>query len=219
MIELTTADGATIGAYEATPEGPAKGGLVVLQEIFGVNAHMRHVADAFAQKGYRVIVPALFDRIERGVELTYVEPDTSRGRELRAAVSDDAAVRDVEAAVKALAAHGKVGIVGYCWGGYVAWLAGTRLEGVAAVVAYYGGGIGNVAGEQPKAPVLLHYGEKDHAIPMTEVETVRGAHPEIPLHTYDAGHGFSCEARPSYEPKSAALAEERTLAFLAEHLG
>ena len=218
-IRLRAADGFELSAYRAAPSGTPRGGLVVIQEIFGVNGHIRRVADSYAADGYLAIAPALFDRIEPGIEIGYGPADIERGRELKGRSQTDAALRDIAAARDAVAAAGKVGVVGYCWGGYLAWLSATRLDGFAAAVSYYGGGIGSVAGETPRCPVLLHFGEKDHAIPLSEVEAVRKAHPELDIHVYPAGHGFNCDERGSYDAESARIARERSLAFLRQHLG
>ena len=218
-IRLRAADGFELSAYRAAPSGTPRGGLVVIQEIFGVNGHIRRVADGYAADGYLAIAPALFDRIEPGLELGYGQDDIERGRGLKARAPTDAALRDISAARDAATAAGKVGVVGYCWGGYLSWLSATRLDGFAAAVSYYGGGIGSVAVEMPRCPVLLHFGEKDHAIPPSEVEMVRKAHPDLEIHVYPAGHGFNCDERGSYDPESARLARERSLAFLRRHIG
>ncbi len=217
-IRLRASDGFELSAYRAAPSGTPRGGLVVIQEIFGVNGHIRRVADGYAAEGFVAIAPALFDRIEPGLELGYGQDDIERGRGLKARAPTDAALRDISAARDAAAA-GKVGVVGYCWGGYLSWLSATRLDGFAAAVSYYGGGIGSVAEEMPRCPVLLHFGEKDHAIPLSEVETVRKAHPDLEIHVYPAGHGFNCDERGSYDADSARLARERSLAFLRRHIG
>jgi carboxymethylenebutenolidase len=216
-IKLTTSDGKTIGAYVAEPKGKPKGGLVVIQEIFGVNRHIRNVTDGFAAAGYYAVAPALFDRIRPGVELGYTPDDLAHGRELRSKLGWDEVMADTKAAVDAAKKAGKVGVVGYCFGGTVAWLAATRL-GLPAV-GYYGGGIAGFANEQPKAPVMLHFGEKDAHIPLTDVEKVRAAHPKVPIHVYQAGHGFSCDERPDFNKASHEAALKRTLAFFAEYVG
>ena len=218
-IELAASDGHRAAAYRADPAGKPRGGLVVIQEIFGVNSHIRSVADGYAADGYLAIAPALFDRVERGFEVGYAPPDMERGRAIRAKVSLDDALKDVAAAIKAAAAAGKVGIVGYCWGGTVAWAAATRLGGLACSSPYYGGGIAEIAAEKPRCPVMFHFGETDQHIPMTDVEKIRKAQPGQTLHVYPAGHGFNCEQRGSYPAASAKLARERTLAFLRQHLG
>ena len=216
-VSIPTTDGHQLTAYRADPEGAPKGGLVVIQEIFGVNSHIRSVADGYAQDGYRVLAPALFDRVSPGIELGYTPEDVDKGRELKGGLDHDAAVRDVAACVAALGDL-SVGVVGYCWGGSLAWNAATRIDGVGAAIGYYGGMIPDMVGEQPRHPVLLHFGDQDASIPMEGVEKVRAAHPDVPVHIYSAGHGFNCDQRGSFDAASATLARERTLAFLAEHL-
>lgn len=219
VITLTAADGHTLSAYLAEPVGSPRAAIVVVQEIFGVNAHIRNVADRYASAGYAVIAPALFDRVERGVELGYDEAQLGRAFELRRGVSFDQALLDVEAAVNRVGAMGKVGIVGYCWGGTIAWLAAARVAGVAAVVAYYGGGMAQFAAEQARCPVQLHFGEKDKHIPMSDVDAMRHATPAPEVYTYAADHGFNCDARASYDAAAAQLARDRALKFFAQKLG
>ncbi|MGE5147278.1 MAG: dienelactone hydrolase family protein [Candidatus Eiseniibacteriota bacterium] len=216
-IKLTTGDGKTISAYVAEPSGKPKGGLVVIQEIFGVNRHIRNVTDGFAASGYRAVAPAMFDRVKPGVELGYTGDDLAHGRELRSKLSWDDVMADLKAGVEEAKKAGKIGVVGYCFGGTVAWLAATRL-GIPSV-GYYGGGIAGFANEQPKAPVMLHFGEKDAHIPLTDVEKVRAAHPKVPIHVYKAGHGFSCDERADFDKASHEAALKRTLAFFAEYVG
>ena len=217
MIELKAADGHTLEAYAAGP-ADAKHGLVVVQEIFGVNHHMRHVCDEFAAQGYRVIAPALFDRVRRGVELGYQPADVAAGRDLRAEVPEAGTLADIEAAAAGL--HGsKLGIVGYCWGGTVAWFGATRTTRFAAAVGWYGGGIAATRSETPHCPVQLHFGEADTGIPMQDVEAIRAEQPAVEVFVYPgAGHGFGCDERGSYDKDAAALAQTRTLAFLARSL-
>jgi carboxymethylenebutenolidase len=217
MLKLKASDGHEFGAYLAQPSGKPKGGVVVIQEIFGINDHIRSVADDYAAQGYLAIAPALFDRIKPGIELGYDEDDVTKGRELKGQSDNDAALMDIEAAANAVRSAGKVAAVGYCWGGALAWLTATRLDGISAVASYYGGGIGGFASEQPKCPVILHFGEQDHAIPMEEVQKVKDAHPELPVHIYPAGHGFNCDHRGSFEATSAKIARERTLEFFTEN--
>jgi len=220
MIKLEASDGHTFDAYRAQPEGDTRAGLVVIQEIFGVNGHIRNVADRFAAVGFEALAPALFDRTERGLELGYQPDDIDRGRAVRAKVSSDVALLDVAAAVKCLARTGRpVAVVGYCWGGSLAWAAATRLPGLAGAVSYYGGQVAEMADEQPDCPVMLHFGETDHSIPMEQVETVRAKHPALPLFIYPAGHGFSCDERGSFHAPSAELAFGRTVEFLNAHTG
>lgn len=208
-----------IGAYESAPEGAPRGSLVLLQEIFGVNAHIRRVADRYAAAGYRVIAPALFDLVEPGVELGYGADDMTRAKALRAQVSNEQALAHVAAARLALGDQHKVGIVGYCWGGTIAWLAAARVPGLAAAVCYYGSGIAALADEVPLCPVQCHFGVHDATIPPADVEKIRAAHPSgVEIFVYDAGHGFNCDARGAYEPRSAATALARTEQFLGSHL-
>lgn len=218
-IELTAADGHKFAAYRADPEGKPRGALVVVQEIFGVNGHMRRVTDGFAAQGYLAISPALFDRTKRGVELGYDANAVAAGRDLRGAVGDEGPLLDVQATIDEAAKAGKVAVIGYCWGGSLAYLAATRLQGLAAAVGYYGGAIAPHAGEKTRVPVMLHFGETDQSIPMSDVEKVRVAHPEIALHIYPAGHGFNCDERGSYDAESARIALDRTLGFLRQHIG
>jgi len=219
-IELTAADGHKFAAYRADPTGKPKGALVVIQEIFGVNGHMRRVTDGFAAEGYAAIAPALFDRTRRGVELGYDADAIAAGRDLRAAVGDSGPLADIQATIdEAAKSGGKVGVIGYCWGGTLAYLSATRLKGIAGAVGYYGGGIAAAAAEKTKVPVMLHFGETDQSIPMSDVEKVRAAHPEIELHVYPAGHGFNCDERGSYHAPSARTALDRSLGFLRKHIG
>lgn len=221
MINLTAEDGHQFAAYRAAPEGTPRAGLVVIQEIFGVNSHIRAVTDGFAKDGFLALAPALFDRVKPGIELGYEDGDIAEGRDIRAKIAHDDAVKDMAAAVTALKNEGlKVGVVGYCWGGSLAWNAATRLEGVGAAVGYYGGMIPDMIDEQPKHPVLLHFGELDQSIPLEGVEKIKAARPDVPVHVYEgAGHGFNCDQRGSYDTESATLARTRTLAFFAENLG
>ena len=218
-IKLTASDGVTIDAYRADPAGKPRGGIVVLQEIFGVNPHIRRVADGFAARGYLAVAPALFDRAEPGVELGYTPDDMPRGLALLNRVGHERTMLDVAAAVKAAAEGGKVGVVGYCWGGSLAYAAACALPGVDAAVGYYGGNIAKSLDRKPKVPLMLHFGEHDDHIPMTDVEKIRAALPGVPVYSYDAAHGFNCDARGSYDKPSAAEALERTLAFFAQHIG
>ena len=218
-IELKPADGKTISAWRAEPEGRPRGGLVVVQEIFGVNSHIRSVCDGYAADGYLAIAPALFDRTRPRVDLGYAPEDIERGRELKAKATLEHALADVAAARDAAAAAGKVGIVGYCWGGYVAWMSASRLPGFACAVPYYGSGMLEAAGEHPRCPVLAHFGETDAHIPVEGVRKFASAHPESQVLIYPANHGFNCDQRGSYDAASAKLARDRTLAFLRQHVG
>ena len=219
-LELRASDGHQLAAYVAKPEGAATKAVVVIQEIFGVNSHIRSVANGYACDGFLAIAPALFDRAERGVELGYQAHEIQRGFAIATKVRMENAMCDLAAAIGYAATQvgaEHVGAVGFCWGGSLAWLAATRLS-VAAAVAYYGGRIAQYADEKLRCPVMLHFGAKDAHIPESEIEKIRSAHPDVPVYLYDAGHGFDCDQRQEYEPKSAALARERTLEFLQNWL-
>lgn len=218
-IELAATDGFTLSAYRADPTGAPRGGLVVAQEIFGVNSHIRSVCDGFAADGYLAIAPALFDRYHRGFETGYTPDDIVRGREFKAKAEIGAAMRDIAAARDAVAVAGKVGVIGYCWGGYVAWMASARMTGLACAVPYYGGGMLDAGAERPRCPVLAHFGERDPVLPVDGVRKFAAAHPETQVFIYDADHGFNCDQRGSYDAAAAKLARERTLAFLRDHVG
>jgi len=216
-VMLTAGDGHRFSAYLATPPGRPRAGLVVIQEIFGVNSHIRAVTDGFAKDGYLAIAPALFDRVRPGIELGYQPDGIAAGREMRGKVSWDDALKDIAAAARHAGGAGKIGCVGYCWGGSLAWLAATRLD-FAAAVGYYGGQIFDFRNEAPRCPVLLHFGERDHGIPMEKVEALRQAHPDLPVHLYPAGHGFNCDQRADFDAASAERARMRTLEFFAANL-
>jgi carboxymethylenebutenolidase len=218
-VTLKTADGHELNAYVARPEGEPIGGLVVVQEIFGVNAHIRSVADGYARDGFLAVAPALFDRIERGVELGYDGADRQKAMSFLPKLDAEKSLADVAAAVQfAKGATGmKVGVVGYCYGGTIAWLAATRLQ-VPAAVGYYGGRISSYAGEKLSVPVILHFGKQDTHIPPEEVETIHTAHPEVEIFWYDAGHGFNRDVDASYNKDAALLARERSLKFLKAYL-
>ncbi len=218
IIEIKAADGFTLSAYTAGPKGGTKG-LVVIQEIFGVNHHMRDMCDRFAAQGYAVCAPALFDRAERGVDLGYTPEDIDKGRNYRMKLTDAGVMADVEAAASYLAGR-KLGIVGYCFGGTVAWWGATRSRSFAASSCWYGGGIAGTKDERPNCPVQMHFGEKDASIPMTDVEAIRAAQPKAESYVYPgAQHGFGCDERGSFSKPNYELAQQRTLAFFAKHLG
>jgi carboxymethylenebutenolidase len=218
-IELVASDGHRFSAWRAGPAEATKA-LVVVQEIFGVNRHMRHVCEGYANQGFAVISPALFDRAERDAELGYAQEDVQRGLALRAKVTEGQVMLDIEAAAAALPASAARGIIGYCWGGTVAWWGATRSTSFKAAIGYYGGGIAATRNEAPQCPVQLHFGGEDRGIPMSDVDAIRAAQPALDIHVYPgAGHGFSCEERPVYSPTDSMLAEQRSLAFFAAHLG
>lgn len=215
-IQLTATDGHVLGACEAHPDG-ARSSVVIAQEIFGVNPHIRSVVDRYAGFGYRAIAPALFDRVERDVELDYDGPGIERGRALATAIKWEPAMADVAAAVAHVSGTGPVAVIGYCFGGSLAWLSAAELP-VAAAVGYYGGQIHELIDRAPKAATMLHFGALDHAIPLDHVESVAAAHPDVEVHVYaGAQHGFSCDARGSYHALSAAIALGRTLDFLTSN--
>jgi carboxymethylenebutenolidase len=218
-INIATSGTQCIGAYVAKATGTPKGGLVVVQEIFGVNEHVRTVADRFAALGYTAIAPAFFDHVESNVELDYGEDGFKRGRALISEIPFDKAIEDVASAAESIGSAGRVGVVGYCWGGTVALLAATRL-GLPAV-SYYGARNVNFLAEKPCAPVQFHFGEKDGSIPPEAVQKHRDAYPDMEIYTYpSAGHAFNRDIDPArYDPASAKLALDRTLAFFAKHLG
>ena len=216
MTQLIAADGHRLTAYEVAPE-EAGAAVVIVQEIFGVNGHIRSIVDRYAGFGYRAIAPALFDRFEPGVELDYDETGIARGRKIAGEIAFEPAMLDVAAAVDHVRATGQVAVIGYCFGGTVAWLSASRLA-VAAAVGYYGGQVHALVDRTPKVPTMLHFGERDHAIPLDHVQAVAAAHPDVPVHVYEgAEHGFACDARSSYHPLSAAIALGRTLEFLIDH--
>lgn len=214
-IEIDTPHG-PIATWKAFPAAAPRGALVVIQEIFGVNAHIRNVADGFAEEGYAVLAPALFDVLEHGVELGYDATGIAKGRDLITRLGLEKALDMTASAAEALAGLGKVGTVGYCWGGTVALLAALRLGLPSA--SYYGARNVPFLGETPKAPVIFHFGQRDASIPPEMVEKHRQLLPQMPLDVYPAGHGFNCDARADFEPQSAALARSRTLAFFDEQL-
>ncbi|MBB5691677.1 dienelactone hydrolase family protein [Roseomonas alkaliterrae] len=216
-ISLTAADGHRLTAYRAGPQDAPRA-LVVVQEIFGVNRHIRSVCDRFAAEGYAVIAPALFDRVGVGIELGYEAADVAQGRELRGRIDPGLTVLDVLAAAAALPRGVKRGIVGYCWGGTVAWHGATRTSAFAAASGWYGGGIAAAKEEQPRCPVQLHFGETDASIPMADVEAIRAAQPGVEVHVYGGGHGFGCDERGSFVEADYRLAQRRTLEFFARHL-
>ena len=218
-IRLGSADGFEFGAWEALPQGEPKAGLVVIQEIFGVNGHIREVAEGYAQAGYAAVAPQIFDRVQADVELGYEADDMARGiaiafQELRMPNT----LADLQAAVDCAATYGRVGVVGYCFGGLLAWLSASELKGVAAAASYYGGGVAGEAQRSPNCPVIMHFGELDPHIPLSDVEKIRVAQPGIPIHVYPADHGFNCDHRSSFNAESAALARRRTLDFFQEQL-
>lgn len=224
FIDLTAKDGFTFPAYVAEPAGTPRGAIVVVQEIFGVNSHIRSVADGYAAAGYLAVAPSTFHRVKPGVELGYTEDDMKAGFALKTAVEELPApgvLQDLQAAVEYAGRAGKVGIVGYCWGGLLTWRAASELSGLSAAAPYYGGGMTSPeeSARAPKVPVLAHFGDQDHWIPLATVEAFRAAHPEVEVQVYAANHGFNCDQRGSHDAAASQLARERTLAFFAQHVG
>jgi carboxymethylenebutenolidase len=225
FIDIRAADDFSGSAYVAEPQGKAKGAVVVLQEIFGVNSHIRDVTDRFAAQGYFAIAPALFERVQKGVDIGYNEDTIQQGLALKSKVMElpgAGAMLDIQAAIDhaAKAGGGKVGIIGFCWGGFMAWRSAAMLTGLSAAVPYYGGGMVAEAeiARKPKCPVLAHFSDRDHSVPMAGVNAFIKAHPEVEVHVYSADHGFNCDQRGAYNEEAAKLARERTLAFLAAKL-
>jgi carboxymethylenebutenolidase len=217
--QITAVDGFTLGAWQATPAGAPKGAVVVIQEIFGVNGHIREVVDGYAADGYFAIAPQIFDRVERDVELGYAGEDMQRGIALAFQQLDHArTLLDLQATIERAAIHGQVGVVGYCFGGLLTWRSACELSGVSAASAYYGGGIAGETQRQPRCPVMMHFGDRDAHIPLSDVDKVKAAHPEVQVFVYAADHGFNCNHRASYDATAAALAKSRTLDFFATHL-
>lgn len=214
-VKLKASDGHELDAYVSRPNGAPIAGLVVIQEAFGVNAHIRSVADGYARDGFLAIAPAMFDRVERGVELGYTGDDLQKGIALARQMKPDDSVKDIAAGLEYLREQGmaKSGVIGYCFGGTMAWLAATRLD-PAAAVGYYGGGITQYAQENPRCPVMLHFGKLDKHIPKEGIDQLQAAHPEVQVFWYDADHGFNCDARSAYNPAAAKLAAERSLELL-----
>jgi carboxymethylenebutenolidase len=219
LITLKSSDGFAFGAWRADPAGAPRGGVVVIQEIMGVNHHIRAVADLYAAQGYLAIAPALFDRAEPGFEVGYDGPSIQRGMAIAGKLDRDKMILDVAAAIAVAGSAGKVGIVGYCLGGTVSYLAACRLPGLAAASCYYGGGVLAAKEEAPRIPTILHFGAKDAHIPIAGVREFQALHPDLPVYVYDADHGFNCDERGSYDAPSAALARTRTFAFFKANLG
>lgn len=226
-ISIAANDGFATGAYEANPDGAAKGAVVVIQEIFGVNRHIQEVVEGYAAAGFHCVAPKLFDRFERDIELGYDAKDMERGIDLAFNHTDrDNALVDVQAAIDHLrggSGEGPgvgpgVGVVGYCFGGLMTWLSACELDGVAAASAYYGGGVAGELERTAKCPVMMHFGDLDAHIPLTDVDKVRQAQPAVDVFVYSADHGFNCDHRASYNSEAAASARTRTLDFFAKHL-
>ena len=218
-IKLTASDNFQFGAYRADPGGAPKGAVVVIQEIFGVNRHIRSVCDRLAKEGYVAIAPSIFDRTEPNFQSGYSPDEIAVARKFVANPDWAAMLRDTQAAIDAVKDVGPVGIIGFCLGGSVAYVAATRLAGLSAAIGYYGGAIVRFADEKPRVPTQLHFGEKDAGIPLTDVETIKAKRADVEVSIYPgAQHGFHCDERPSYDKTSADIAWPRSMAFLAKHL-
>lgn len=219
MGELTTLmarDGHQFQAYLAAPPARPRGAVLVLQEIFGVNGHIRAVTESFAAEGYTAIAPSLFDRVRRGIALGYGPQEVQEGVGYMQQLKPEQTLKDVAAAATVVRHSGRVGTVGFCWGGGLSYLAACELP-LACAVVYYGRAH-QYADKKPQCPVLYHFGMQDQSIPLGDVQKVQAADPQGTFHFYEAGHGFNCNERPSYNPQAAELARQRTLEFLARFL-
>ena len=220
MIELQAADGHKLAAYRAEAPGQARGAVVVIQEIFGVNSHIKGVADGYARDGWLVVAPAMFDRAQRGYDTGYTQPEIQAGIAVMQKLDWKQTLLDVDAAIAEAKKAGKVGIVGYCWGGTVSWVAAARTAGLACAAPYYGGGMPGFITDKPRVPTMCHFGELDQSPTLEQSKAIAKAHPEITAHFYaGAGHGFNCEQRGSYNAEASKLARERTVEFFRKHLG
>lgn len=217
-ITLQSADGFNFSAYVAKPEGKPRAAIVVVQEIFGVNSHIRSVADRYAKEGYIAIAPALYDRDTPHFEVGYTPDDMGKGFAIVQRLDRTKALADIQAAIDYVKGHGKVGVVGYCWGGTMAWLSAAELNGLSAAVGYYGGGVLGLQSLKPNCPTMLHFGDLDKHIPVDGVREFAAKRPDVPTFIYAADHGFNCDARASFNQAAADLARGRTLDFFAKNL-
>ncbi len=218
-IRLTASDNFQLGAYRADPGGPPKGAVVVIQEIFGVNHHIRGVCDRLAKEGYVTIAPSIFDRSQPNFQSGYSPDEIANARKFIASPDWAAMLRDTQAAIDAVKGVGPVGVIGFCLGGSIAYVAAARLSGLSAAIGYYGGAIVRFVDEKPRVPTQLHFGEKDAGIPLSDVDTIKAKRPAVEIFTYPgAQHGFHCDERASYDKASADIAWPRSMAFFAKHL-
>ena len=218
-VTLTASDGFKLGGYRADPAGTPKASIVVIQEIFDVNHHIRSVCDRLAGAGYVAIAPSIFDRIEPNFQCGYSPDEVANARKFVANPDWAAMLLDTQAAIDAVKSVGPVGIIGFCLGGSVAFVAATKLSGLSAAVGYYGGAVVRFADDKPKVPTQLHFGEMDAGIPLADVETIKAKRPDVEVHVYPgAQHGFHCDERASYDKTSADIAWPRSLAFFAKNL-
>ena len=218
-ITLTAKDGFKLGAYRADPEGKPRGAIVVIQEIFGVNHHIKNLADRYAALGYVAIAPQVFDRGQKNFETGYDQAAMEAGRGMRGKITTEQLLLDTQAAIDVAKQAGKVGIIGYCMGGSVAFLAAARLDGLACAVGYYGGQIAASCDEKPRVPTMLHFGDQDQSIPMTDVDKIKKARPETPIYVYHGGHGFHCDERASFNAEAAQVAACRSQEFFLKNIG
>lgn len=218
FIKVTASDGHILDVYLAQAQGSPKGGIVLIQEIFGINSHMKSVADQYASEGYLVGAPSLFDRVESNIRLCYNSDDVVHGKELKESVGNKNPLLDIQATLNIVKSAGKVAVIGYCWGGTLTWLSACQVPGFSAAVSYYGGGIGALAFMQPKCPTIFHFGENDHAIPLMDINTLKSAQPKCSIYLYPAGHGFNCEQRDGFHSSSSKIALERTIEHLEHNI-
>ena len=218
FIKATASDGHILDVYLAQAQGSPKGGIVLVQEIFGINSHMKSVADHYASEGYLVGVPSLFDRVESNIRLCYNSEDVIHGRELKESVGNENPLLDIQATLNIVKSAGKVAVIGYCWGGTLTWLSACQVPGFSAAASYYGGGIGALAFMQPKCPTIFHFGENDPVIPFTDIDTLKLAQPKCPIYLYPAGHGFNCEQRDGFHSSSSKIALERTIEHVEHNI-
>ena len=223
MITLKASDGHELDAYRADPVGKPKGCMIVIQEIFGVNSHIKSVADRVAANGYLAVAPCLQDRAQKNFEVGYTPADVEKGKEMRMKVKNEDSIKDLRATLAYLQQEGggtKVGVVGFCWGGSLSWLAATEIDGLSVAISYYGGEVASTADRKAKCPVMFHFGDKDMSIPMDKVEIVKAKQGDVnPVYVYAAGHGFSCDARGSFDAAAHATALERSQAYVAKYVG
>ena len=218
IINATASDGHGFDIYLAQSKGSPRGGIVLIQEIFGVNNHIKTVAEKFSSNGYLVGAPSLFDRVQPDIQLGYSTEDVIRGKELKDNLGNEKPLIDIIATLNIVRSAGRVAVVGYCWGGTLAWLSACHVDGFNAAISYYGAGIGELLSIEPRCPSIFHFGEQDHAIPVAEVNSLRQTHPECPIYLYPTDHGFNCEQRDSFNSTSSAIAFERTIQHLDKYI-
>ena len=216
LIEITAKDNHRFSAYISQPSGKPKAGIVIIQEIFGVNAHIKEVTDLYASKGYLCIAPSLFDRIEKNVTLDYDKNGISKGRNLKELCDKDA-LKDIEASISVVSSAGKVAVIGYCWGGSLSWRIGCEASNLSASICYYGGDIPKLKDLEPKCKVLTHFGELDKGIPINDVKIFEKTQSDVLTYIYPADHGFNCDHRSQYNKTCANISLERTLKFLEQN--